>query len=96
MLQMHRYAVEVVGPERAMRTTCLPCRIEHEVINDQLAAAVQQLRQALPAVGSFEYVVLLDALPRQFAPLAAQLVAQPREFLLPREQPLARFEPFLV
>ena len=57
--------------------SCVPIRIEHEMVDDQLAAPVEQLRQSLLAAGSVENIILVDALPRQFPALLAQLVAQP-------------------
>ena len=71
MLQMNPDEIEVVSPERAMRASRIPFRIEHEVIDDQLARAAEELRQSFLAVRSFERVLLLDALPRQRAPVLA-------------------------
>src|SRR5256714_13884378 len=88
--------VEVVGPERANRTAGLVFWIEHEVIDEQLAAAVEQLRQRLLTARAFEDVVLLDRLPRQGLSLSGALVTRGREFLLLREQLPARLEPFVV
>src|SRR6266480_8130051 len=88
--------VEVVGPERADRTAGLVFWIEHEVIDEQLAAAVEQLRQRLLTARAFEDVVLLDRLPRQSLPLPGQLVTRVRELLLLNEQLLTCLEPFIV
>src|SRR5882724_896376 len=40
-------AVEMVGPKEAMLATFLPARPEHEVIDDQLALAAEQLAERL-------------------------------------------------
>ena len=66
------------------------------MVDDQLASPVEQLRQSLLAAGSVENIILVDALPRQFPALLAQLVAQPGEFLFLDQQLLAGREPFIV
>ena len=71
MLQMNRDAIEIVGPERATRASGVPFRIEHEVIDNELTRAVEELRQSFFAVRSLERVLLLDALPWQRAPVLA-------------------------
>ena len=83
-VQVHDDRIEVVDPERAMLTGLAPLgvRVEHEVVDHELPAPVEEIGQALLTVGPVEDVFLLDALPRQLAPLPAQLVAQPRELLL--------------
>jgi hypothetical protein len=82
MLQVDQCAVDVVRQERAAGAAFLPARTEHEVIGHELAAAVEQVGQAPPALRAFECVDLIHADPRQLAALGAQLVAQPGEFLL--------------
>ena len=62
--QMNGGAVEMVGQERAARAALLPARTEHEVIDDQLAAAVEQVGQRLLATGSVEHIGLVDLDPR--------------------------------
>ena len=57
---------------------------EHGVIDDQLAASLEDLAECLPPVLAFEGVWLLDELPGQIAALPVQLVAQPGELLLLR------------
>src|SRR3989442_10648333 len=54
---------------------------EHEVLHQQLMAALEQLGERALALGPVEDVVLLDALPRQRAALAGDLVAQSRQLL---------------
>ena len=68
---------------------------EHEVLHQQLAAAVEQVGERAPALGRVEDVVLVDAHPRQRAALAGDLVAQARQFLLARQQRLALGNPFV-
>ena len=86
-------SVEMVGEERAARTSFFPSRTQHEVIDDQLAAAVEQVGQRYFAVRAVEDVLLLYPLPRHLAALTAQLIAQPRELLFLSQQFLARRQP---
>jgi hypothetical protein len=66
------------------------------MIDDELASAVEELRQRLLPVRPLEHVILRDGLPRQIAPLLAQLIAQAGEFLLLQQQLLARLGPSLA
>ena len=74
MRQVNPRGIEVVGQERAALASFFPAGSEHEMINDQLAAAGEKIGERLRTVRAFEDVVLLDAFPRQFAPLPAQFV----------------------
>ena len=93
--QVHVRAVDVVGHERAALAALLPAGREHEVLDQQLAAAVEQVGERAPAVGRVEDVVLVDTHPRQRAALAGDWSLQARQFLLVREQRLARGNPFV-
>jgi hypothetical protein len=66
------------------------------VVDEQLAAAAEQLRQRARAAVGLEAVLLLDANPRQLAPLPCQLVTQAGVLLLPSEQLLAGGRPILA
>src|SRR5262249_61623890 len=66
------------------------------MIDDKLRAAREQVGERLPAVRPVEDVRLGDAHPGQLAPLAAELVAQPREVLFLGQKPRARLDPFLA
>jgi hypothetical protein len=68
---MDHRAVEMIGQQRTARTAFFPVGAEHEVIDDQLALAAEQIGQRLLAARSLEYVALVHALPGQFAALAA-------------------------
>src|SRR5207247_11438148 len=96
VIEVDAETVEIVRPEGAVLAALVPVRGEHEVIDDELAPAVEKLRQRLPALRPVEDVLLVDLLPGQGAPLAAQLVAQPGELLLLREEFPARPYPDLV
>src|SRR6266850_2612835 len=98
-------AVEVVYPEgadEAGRVLC-PGRmgprgggIEHRVIDDQLAASLEEVAECLRPVLALEGVLLFDELPGQVAPLPAQLVAHPRELLFLRQVLFPCREPLVV
>src|SRR5205085_11612323 len=94
--QVHDVRVEVVGPEGAARAACVPARIEHEVVDDELASSFEELRKGPSPIISVERVVLLDPFPGQLAPLTAQLVAEARELLLLRKELPALCEPFVM
>ena len=93
MREVHVHAVGVVGHVRAARATLLPSWAEHEVLHQQLAAAFEQLGEGAPPFGCIEDVLLVDALPRQRAALAGDLVAQMRQLPFARQQLLALGNP---
>src|SRR3546814_12742666 len=95
MGQMRCHAVTVVGHEGATRATLLPSRAEHEVLHQQLPAALEQVGKAAPALGCVENVILVDAHPRQRAALAGAPVTQVRQFFFLRQQRLALGKPFV-
>jgi hypothetical protein len=78
---------------RAAFATFLPSWAEHEVINDQLAATVEEIGQRFFAIRSVKNVLLLNSNPWQFASMPAHFVAELRQFLLTRQQILARDQP---
>src|SRR3546814_1322730 len=55
--QMRCHAFTVVGHEGATRATLLPSRAEHEVLHQQLPAALEQVGKAAPALGCVENVI---------------------------------------
>ena len=63
------------------------------MVDDQLASSAEQIGQRLFSAGAIEDVFLLHFFPRQFAALAAELIAQTGELLLSCQQLLARREP---
>ncbi|MCY1452879.1 hypothetical protein D9M71_698360 [compost metagenome] len=63
--------VDVVGQERATGAAFVPAVGEHEVVNDQLAAATEQVGEFQFSVESLEVVVLVDFYPGQGAALGA-------------------------
>ena len=88
--------VDRVGDRRVHRVAGLVARPEHEVVDEELRATVEQLVQRPLAVLGVEAVVLLDPHPGEGAALARQLVAQARVLLLADEQRLAGGEPLVA
>ncbi|MNO83028.1 hypothetical protein D3C76_743180 [compost metagenome] len=86
-------AVDVVGQERATRAALIPAFSEHEMVNDQLAAATKQVGEFQFAVGTLEVVVLVDFYPGQGAAFGAESVAFPGEGLFVGQMLLAGGEP---
>src|SRR3954453_3204978 len=93
---MGERAVEAVSGRRAGRASRLPVRTEHEVVDDQLRAAVKHLRQRLGPVLGLERVLLLDRHPGKLPALSGELIAHPRELFLARKQRGARSSPLLT
>jgi len=65
------------------------------MLDDQLAASVEQIGQGAPAARGLERVRLVHPHPRQGAPLRGQFIAQPRLRLLALQQRAAPLEPGL-
>src|SRR5215471_21014926 len=95
-MQMGADAGKAVGAQRAMRTSGLVVRMEHEVVDDELAAPVEQIGERLFAARAVEAVLLRHALPGQIALQSAHLVALALERLFLREQLLPRGQPLFV
>ena len=63
--------VEMIGEKRATRATLLPAGTEHEMVDDHLAAPIEEIGEPLFALRAIEDVVLFDLDPGQRAPLGA-------------------------
>jgi hypothetical protein len=86
-LQVPEHALRhLVQPCRAAGTWGLPGRVEHDVLNDQLAAPGKQIDKSHRVVRPLEHVVRVDPHHRQPAPVGAQNVTLAGEFLFPDEQ----------
>src|SRR5437870_1301074 len=105
VVQVNRDAFEVVQPERARvagrvgRPCCVrprSLRIEHCVVDDELAPPLKDLAERLPTVLPFERILILDQLPRQFATLLAELIAKPSKLLFLRQMLLSGSHAFVV
>jgi hypothetical protein len=87
-------AIEVIadegapGASRVLLVDPIP-EADHEVVDEQLGAAVEEVRQGLGPVLGLEAVVLLDWNPGQLLALPCELVPAPHVLLLSIEQLLA-------
>jgi hypothetical protein len=88
-------SIDAVRDRRVDRAASLVAGAELEVIDEQLAAAVEQLRQRARTGVGLEAVILLDSDPGHLAPLTRQLVAEPGVLLLAGEQLVAGNLPLL-
>ncbi|MCY1403490.1 hypothetical protein D9M71_186740 [compost metagenome] len=96
MLEVLVGPVDVVGEEGAAGATFLPVGAEHEVVDDQGAATVEQVGQGFPAVRPFEGVDLVDTDPGQRPPLGAEPVPFTGKGLFLAQQLLAGMQPFFA
>src|SRR5258707_12282883 len=90
---VHNRAGESVVNHRATRAALGPVGAEHEVVNSQLAAAVEKIGKRFLSAGTVEDIILFDANPRQRAALRGKRIAQMRELLFFLQQRLARRQP---
>jgi hypothetical protein len=67
---MHERAVRVVHIERTARAGLLPVRTEHEVVDNQLAFAVEKVRERHLPVRPVEKVIFPDFDPEKLAAVA--------------------------
>ncbi|MOA04371.1 hypothetical protein D3C78_1239200 [compost metagenome] len=87
-------AIEVVGQERAAAAAFAPALVEHEVIDQQLTAAGEQVGEAQVPMRAFEAVGLLDPYPGQGAAGPAEFVTLMGQGLFMQQQLSAGTEPF--
>src|SRR5258707_14133176 len=92
---MRNGAVEVISPEGTAAARSLRIRGKHQMVDDQLAFSDKQVIQRDLAGGAVKHIILFNTLPRQLAPLPAELRAQAREFLLLRQETASGFDPFI-
>src|SRR5436853_6243993 len=83
----------MIGQIGAAFATLFPALTKHEMINDQLAAALEQISQRLFSVWAIKHIFLLDLDHREFAPSGTKRVALARELLFPRQQILPSDQP---
>src|SRR5450755_964173 len=79
-------AVEAVRDRRAGRAPCRVLGAEHEVIDEQLRASLEEIGERRCALVGVEAVLLVDPDPGQLLPPARQLVAAPGQRLLGLQQ----------
>src|SRR5215213_8806271 len=94
-------AVEVVGDERAAGTPGIllvdvVAEAEHEVVDEQLRTAGEEVGQRLGSLFGLELVLLLDRDPGQLASLPGEFVARSHVLLLGSDQLAAGRMPFLM
>src|SRR5580700_362808 len=70
--------------------------LEESAIDDQLTAALEQIEQAYPALGSVEPVLLVYNLPRHPPALGSQRITRSRESLFLHQELLAGSLPLLL
>ena len=87
---------EIVGGERAAGAALRLVGSEHEVVDDELGPAGEQLGERPAPVLGVEAVLPLHRHPRQLATSARELVAAAGELLLLLEQGDARRQPLLA
>src|SRR6266498_5974754 len=93
---MDRVRSDGVGDRGADGAARLVRRAEHEVVDEQLRATVEELGERLRPRLGLEAVVLLDRHPGELPPLPRELVAASGELLLFGEQLLAGRIEFLL
>ena len=86
---------ELVATGGAGGAAVVPRRIEHEVVDDQLALPVEEVGQGHRALGALEGVVLLDGHHGQAAAVRVEGVLLAGELLLPGQQRLAGLQPLV-
>jgi len=87
---MDQASRDIVHHARAVLAACVPVRVEHEVIHDQLTSPFEKITEGHGASRRIEYIVLVYLHHRQPAPGLAQRVALTGEFLFPGEKLAAR------
>ena len=95
-LDVGERGVDRVRTRRAHRAPGLVGRPEHEVIDEQLRSAVEQLGERLGALVGLKPILLLHRHPRQIASLARELVAEACQLLFSRQQRLPGSEPLFA
>ena len=93
VVEVRQDPVYVIDFERATDALRRLSRRHHEVLDEKLAATVEQVRQRELAFRGVKNVFLIDLHPRQRPSFRSQLIAQPSQFFLPFEQVLARNQP---
>jgi len=91
---------DLIGEERAAAAGMLgPAEhagLEEGAIDDQLRAALEQIEQANPTLGPFEFVLLLHRRPRHPSPLGGQRITRASKGLFLHEELLPRSLPLLL
>src|SRR5262249_29888823 len=92
---MHTNPVEVIGPERTTTAGPFPVRPKHEMIDHQLASALEQLGQGPLPLRPFKNIILFYFDPGQFPALPTQLISETSKLFLLEQKLFSRLEPFV-
>src|SRR5262249_36358285 len=95
VLEVRENALDVVDLERASDALCGLAGPHHEMLDEELAAAVEQIGERHLSVRPIENVLLLHLDPREVAAFAGQAIAEPRELLLLGQKCGPPGEPFV-
>ena len=74
----------------------VPSRTEHEVIDQQLVATVEQIGKGFSDIGSIERVVFFDFFPRQFTTGGTECIPGAGKFFFLFEKCYARGYPVFM
>src|SRR5215469_11277946 len=88
--------VEAVRDGRTGGAASRVVRPEHEMVDEELRAPAEEIRERGVAFVGLKPILLVDPNPRQFLTPLCQLVAPPGQLLLRLEQVQARCEPLLA
>jgi len=83
---VHGKAVEAIRDRRACRAATRVLGAEHEVVDEELRASIEEIGEGRSALVGLETVLLIDSNPRQLLPPLRQFVATSRQLLLGLEQ----------
>src|ERR1700679_2862984 len=95
MNQVQIGAIDMVGKEGATGATVAEVAPPHEVVDDQLAAAIKQIGKTSSSLGSIEDITLLHSDPWQRAACRAYGISLLGELFLLNKELLAGDKPLL-
>ena len=75
MFKVDTSAVDMIGQKRAAFAALLPSRSEHEMVDNQLAASIEQVGQPLLSVRAIELVLFVNLDHRQPATFGADRIS---------------------
>src|ERR1700688_3948203 len=86
----------MIGQEGAARAARGPAGAQHEMIEYELAATLEQIGQSPLSFGRVEAVLLLDLYPWKRQALGVEPITQVRGFLFFQQQRCPRGQPFFL
>src|SRR5581483_8342620 len=86
---------DIVDQERAERTALFPARIKHKMVDNQLAAPIEEVKQTRLAVRPLEEIQLVDLDHGQPATFGTEPVSRARGCLFLDEQGRSRGKPLV-